>query len=55
MVSCSIVLSPTSGKYCLGYCLRESGQSCVPEPPERMTGIMLDNVYSVIYFVSIVQ
>jgi len=39
-----MVLSPTKGKYCLGYCLRDSGQSRVPEPPERITGIILDNV-----------
>ena len=44
IVSCSMVLSPTKGKYCLGYCLRDSGQSRVPEPPERITGIILDNV-----------
>ena len=39
-----MVLSPTKGKYCLEYCLRDSGQSRVPEPPERITGIILDNV-----------
>ncbi len=39
-----MVLSPTKGKYCLGYCLRDKGQSLVPEPPERITGIMLDNI-----------
>jgi len=26
--------------------LRESGQRRDPEPPERITGIILDNVYS---------
>jgi len=34
-----MVLSPTSGKYYLGYCLRDKGQRRVPEPPERITGV----------------
>ncbi len=45
MVSCSMALSLPSGKYCFGYCLRDSGQRRVPEPPERITGIMLDKMY----------
>jgi mannose-1-phosphate guanylyltransferase len=30
IVSCNIVLSATSGKYCLGYCFRDNGQRRVP-------------------------
>ena len=44
MVSCSMALSPARGKYCLGYSLRDNGQRHVPEPPERITGIILDNM-----------
>ena len=39
-VSCSSVRSDTSGQSCLGKLSRETGHSRVPEPPERMTGIM---------------
>jgi hypothetical protein len=39
------VLSLAKGKYCLGYCLRDNGQRRVPEPPERITGIILNNVH----------
>ena len=37
-VSWSIEWSETSGQSCLGKLSRETGQSRVPEPPERMTG-----------------
>jgi hypothetical protein len=30
-----------SGSSCFGYIEREAGQSLVPEPPDRMTGIKL--------------
>ena len=40
-VSCSIVRSPTSGSSCLGYSSRDSGQSRVPEPPDRITGMSM--------------
>ena len=30
--------SLTSGTNCLGYCLRDTGHSRVPDPPERITG-----------------
>ena len=39
-VSCSSVWSEISGQSCLGKLSRETGQSRVPEPPERMTGMM---------------
>ena len=45
IVSCSMVLSPAKGKYCLGYALRDSGQRRVPEPPERITGVILYNTH----------
>ena len=37
-VSCIIVRSDTSGQSCLGKLSRDTGQSRVPEPPERITG-----------------
>ncbi len=40
-VSASIECSAISGQNCLGKLLRETGQSLVPEPPERMTGMIL--------------
>jgi len=30
--------SETSGQYCLGKLSRDTGQSLVPDPPERITG-----------------
>ena len=45
-----MVLSLTKGKYCLGYCLRDKGQSLVPEPPERITGVILDTVSTLTSF-----
>ena len=42
-----MVLSPAKGKYCLGHSLRDNGQSLVPEPPERITGIILDIVQNI--------
>ena len=53
IVSCSMVLLPTSGKYCLGYSLRDSGKRRVPEPPERITEIILDNAYPSVNFILI--
>ena len=53
IVSCNIVLSPTNGKYCLGYCLRDSGHSRVPEPPERMTGIISISLHFHCHFLTI--
>ena len=35
-----MVLSLAKGRYCLGCSLRESGQRRVPEPPERIPGII---------------
>ena len=43
-VSWSSVLAEISGQSCLGKLSRETGQSRVPEPPERMTGTMGDSV-----------
>ena len=40
-VSCSIVASLTRGRSCLGYMERDAGQRRVPDPPERMTGIIM--------------
>ena len=37
-VSSIIERSETSGQNCFGKLSRETGQSRVPEPPERMTG-----------------
>ena len=37
-VSCSMVRSPVSASSCLGSSSRDSGQSRVPAPPERITG-----------------
>jgi len=48
-----MVLLPTSGKYCLGYSLRDSGKRRVPEPPERITEIILDNAYPSVNFILI--
>ena len=39
-VSCSRLLLPMSGTNCLGKLLRLSGQSRVPEPPQRTTGVI---------------
>jgi hypothetical protein len=33
-----------SGQSCLGKLSRETGQRRVPEPPERMTGIMAESL-----------
>ena len=43
MVFCCMGLSLTSGKYCLGYCLRDKGQRRVPELPAIMTGQILNS------------
>ena len=51
MVSCSMVLSPAKDKYCLGYSLRDSGQRRVPDPPERITGIILNNTHPSVNFI----
>ena len=40
-VICSMVRSLVSGSNCLGRCERERGQSRVPDPPERMTGVIM--------------
>src|SRR5690349_2766909 len=37
-VSWNMVRSPVRARSCLGRSSRDSGQSRVPEPPERMTG-----------------
>jgi hypothetical protein len=37
-VSCSMVLSETRGSSCFGIAARDSGQSRVPAPPDRITG-----------------
>ena len=39
-VSCSRLLLPMSGTNCLGKLLRLSGQNLVPEPQQRMTGLI---------------
>ncbi len=39
-VSCSRLLPSMSGTNCLGNILRLSGQSRVPEPPQRTTGVI---------------
>ncbi len=39
-VSCSRLLPSMSGTNCLGNSLRLSGQSRVPEPPHRTTGVI---------------
>jgi hypothetical protein len=41
-VSCNKLLLPMSGTNCLGKLLRLSGQRRVPEPPQRMTGVIMD-------------
>ena len=41
-VSCSSVWAEISGQSCFGKLSRETGQSRVPEPPDRMTGTMGD-------------
>ena len=46
-VSCSSVRSESSGQSCLGKLSRDTGQSRVPEPPERMTGMMEEVLMSV--------
>lgn len=40
-VSCTMVCSETKGKNCFGYCPLDKGQSRVPEPPDKITGIIL--------------
>jgi hypothetical protein len=35
-----MVAPPPGASICLGRPLRDSGQSRVPEPPDRMTGVM---------------
>src|SRR5665213_3105415 len=35
-----MVRSPARASSCLGNALRDSGHNRVPEPPERMTGVM---------------
>ena len=39
-VACNMERSPSRLRNCLGKASRDSGHSRVPEPPERMTGIM---------------
>ena len=39
-VACSMESSPTSDRNCLGKASRDSGHNRVPEPPDRMTGII---------------
>jgi hypothetical protein len=39
-VSTSIVFDEISGQNCLGKLLRETGHSRVPEPPDKITGMM---------------
>ena len=55
IVSCNIVFSLKSDKYCLGYSGLDSGQRRVPEPPERITGVILDNMQSSYDFQIILQ
>ena len=38
-VSCSMVISPASGKNCLGWVSRETGHKRLPTPPARSTGV----------------
>src|SRR5438309_12097453 len=42
----SIVRSPVSGRSCLGYSSRDSGQRRVPAPPERITGVSIGTAYA---------
>src|SRR3989344_7290298 len=39
-VCCNSVCSPRRQRSCLGYCSRESGHKRVPEPPDRITGLI---------------
>ncbi len=39
-MSCIRLLPPLSGTHCLRNLLRLSGQSRVPEPPQRTTGVI---------------
>ena len=43
-----MLLSDNSGQNCLVWVFRETDHSLVPEPPERMTGIIL-GVFSLGY------
>ena len=43
-VSCSMLLSEVSCRSCFGRSVRDSGQSRVPVPPERMTGCTNDAI-----------
>ncbi len=45
-VSCSMVCLPVSASNCLGYISRDSGQSLVPAPPDKITGINRVTIYS---------
>jgi hypothetical protein len=36
-----MVFPETNGKNCLGYWLRDKGQSLVPAPPDKTTGVMV--------------
>ena len=45
-VSCSMVCLPVRASSCFGYISRDSGQSRVPAPPERITGITVVTIYS---------
>jgi len=33
-------LLPKKGKNCLGYCFLDNGQSRVPDPPDKITGMI---------------
>ena len=44
-VSCNIDSSPASGRNCLGCVSRETGQSRLPTPPERRTGVNIGFLY----------
>ncbi len=43
-VSCSMVCLLVRASSCLGYISRDNGQSRVPAPPERITGITVGQV-----------
>src|ERR1700686_484863 len=49
-VSCNMVCLPVSASNCLGYISRDSGQSLVPAPPDKITGINRVTIHSLGFF-----
>src|SRR6202051_2729180 len=45
-VSCNMVCLPVSASNCLGYISRDSGQSLVPAPPDKITGTNRVTIHS---------